>query len=84
MPSKAAMELAKDIQDYLGMQNCTKPIQQMIAKRIDIGVADLLQKSDKVLFLAHEHVSPLLAKDLRLQIEEWKSEKKTDTPPKTS
>lgn len=40
--SKAAREAAKDIESYLGLQDCTKSIQEMIAKRIDKAVADLL------------------------------------------
>lgn len=50
--SPAARELAKDIQDYLGMQDCTKPIQEMIAKRIQSAVKELVERGKWLLVYA--------------------------------
>lgn len=46
--SKSAMEAAQDIERYFGLQNCTKPIRAMVAKRIDLALADLLEKAQAV------------------------------------
>lgn len=71
-PSKAARELAEDVEKYFGLEDCTKPVRHMIAKRIDKFMAELLEKADKVLFLAHEHISPTLDKELRFELHKWK------------
>jgi len=70
-PSKAARELADAMCPDL------KPHDLWImAGIVQSHLGDLLEKADKVLFLAHDHVSPLLAKELRLQINRWKPENK--------
>lgn len=69
-PSKAATELAKDIETYLGLQNCTKPIQLMIAKRIDLSVADLLEKADEVAKRYHTQSD---LDELAAALEPWKA-----------
>ena len=43
--SKAARQLGKDIEAYLGLQNATKPIDVMIAKMIQAKLADLISKA---------------------------------------
>jgi hypothetical protein len=71
-PSKAAMELAIDIERYLGLQDYTKPIPLMIAKRIDLSLSDLLEKAEAVTDIHGEKHPTSCVHALAAALEPWK------------
>lgn len=75
--SKAAREFAARLVDehriwFSFAKNYREAVISEFAAEAQSALADLLEKAAKVLLLTHEHISPTLAKELRLELHRWR------------